>query len=661
MLAALIRQAQQAGLSPEPGFAPKELHWLAQLHSGKFTGVLPLREGKKGRQVARCPELSQPEMMALPRVLGQSQAAHFLADSCGVIALLPERAGQEVDTKTQAKHGAYAALLERAAQDLPQLLPVLEVLRDPAELAELRAELAQRGAKATDRLSFAVDGLDLLESELWHDWWRRFRRQAFGQPTTTGTMLDLSSGEAVTPAKTHPKLNKLGVGAMPTGASLIGYDKEAFSSYGLQAGENGAVSEENAAAYRAALEHLLAQAPVLGQMKVAVWFDHRQAEGQALIDAIEDPATLTQAAEAFSWDDWDDSASVAVVQTPEQQAAVAQARAQQLLTALRRGEAPPTPTAQYFALAISGASGRAMVRDWKTGSLEHLAEAVATWFEDLAITDLSGKRAKRPRFFSLLMNIQRPKPQSTSMDDYLKPIRNLQLPLWRAALDPNAPIPFSAVAKLMEAHKAQVMTGQFSEALSRDGDGEDKGRIYTRMALLKAYHNRKARRQLARGQGGFLMSSSVDPHHPSPAYHCGRLMYLLANVQDAQGSDVNAGVVQRYYGAASSTPALVLGRLTRLSQHHLAKIAREKPGLALTLERDIAAVWSALGHDLPKTLSLEEQSLFALGYYQQLADSVARRQDLAAQRKAAAAQADPHPETSPLAETTQTEQTAQGE
>lgn len=115
------------------------------------------------------------------------------------------------------------------------------------------------------------------------------------------------------------------------------------------------------------------------------------------------------------------------------------------------------------------------------------------------------------------------------------------------------------------------------------------------------------------------MTPALDPNHPSKAYHCGRLMYLLANIQEAAlGSDINAGVVQRYYGAASSTPALVLGRLTRLSQSHLSKISSDKPGLAIYLERQIAAVWNALGKDLPKTLTLEEQSLFALGYYQQL-------------------------------------------
>jgi CRISPR-associated protein Csd1 len=99
-------------------------------------------------------------------------------------------------------------------------------------------------------------------------------------------------------------------------------------------------------------------------------------------------------------------------------------------------------------------------------------------------------------------------------------------------------------------------------------------------------------------------------------------MCLLAQIQEAAAdAEINAGVIQRYYGAASSTPALVLGRLTRLSQHHLAKLAKDSPGLAYWFNTQLAEVWKALGKTLPRTLSLEEQSLFALGYYQQLAAS----------------------------------------
>lgn len=115
------------------------------------------------------------------------------------------------------------------------------------------------------------------------------------------------------------------------------------------------------------------------------------------------------------------------------------------------------------------------------------------------------------------------------------------------------------------------------------------------------------------------MTEYLNEDHPSKAYQCGRLMAVLANLQYAALGDVGAGLVQRYYAAASATPALVLGRLTRLSQFHLGKLGKEKKGLAITLDRQIADIWAKIKGDLPRTLSLDDQSLFAMGFYQQKA------------------------------------------
>ena len=117
------------------------------------------------------------------------------------------------------------------------------------------------------------------------------------------------------------------------------------------------------------------------------------------------------------------------------------------------------------------------------------------------------------------------------------------------------------------------------------------------------------------------MGPFLSENHPNPAYHCGRLMSVLADLQyDALG-DVGAGVVQRYYAAASSTPALVLGRLVRNAQFHIAK--SKYPG---TFQTRIAGIWSRIQDSVPSTLTLDEQTLFALGYYQQMAaDRAARK------------------------------------
>ena len=112
------------------------------------------------------------------------------------------------------------------------------------------------------------------------------------------------------------------------------------------------------------------------------------------------------------------------------------------------------------------------------------------------------------------------------------------------------------------------------------------------------------------------MTKALNETHPHAASQCGRLMAVLAYLQYRALGDVGAGVVQRYYAAASSTPALVLGRLLRMAQFHLNKLdAPERQ----SFEYRIGQVMGQLKDGFPAPLSLEDQSLFALGYYHQKA------------------------------------------
>lgn len=120
------------------------------------------------------------------------------------------------------------------------------------------------------------------------------------------------------------------------------------------------------------------------------------------------------------------------------------------------------------------------------------------------------------------------------------------------------------------------------------------------------------------------MQPYMNPDHPDSAYHCGRALALFARLQRAALGDVGAGVVQRYYTAAAQTPGLILGRLAANAKNHLAKL---DGGLAWWYENQLAGIMSRIGDRAPRTLTLEEQSLFALGYYQQLAALNAGKQN----------------------------------
>ena len=98
------------------------------------------------------------------------------------------------------------------------------------------------------------------------------------------------------------------------------------------------------------------------------------------------------------------------------------------------------------------------------------------------------------------------------------------------------------------------------------------------------------------------------------AYHCGGLMAVYAAIQKAAMPDVNTGIVERYYASAIQMPALVIGQLSSRSNHHLEKM--ENRWLAGQYQEKLQQLSVALGTSIPATLNLEQQSYFALGYYQ---------------------------------------------
>ncbi len=564
MLGQLARYARGHGLVAEPGFAPKTVRWALMCSpEGRFLEVLDLADGPKspGRTFAKCPELSQPELKG-----GGPGCRHFLADSADVVSLL---ADGEPEAKLLAKHAYFTGLLRKAAEVLPVLADVAATLDDPASLAQIQDRLRALKAKPTDKVTFSVlNGYPPypLDSEVWHDWWRRFRRTLGGDKPgkrkpagDTPLALCLVSGEMVEPVATQPKIAGLSdVGGLAMGDVFASFKQEAFCSYGLVQAANAPLSEESAFAFRAALNHLIKEhSRRLAGAKVVHWFKDR-------VDEEED---------FFSF----------LINGDGEEEADAQRRARELLGALHAGRRPDLLGNRYFALTLSGASGRVMVRDWMEGPFEELARNVHRWFTDFSIIRRDGAGLTRaPKMLSVLAALVR------DLDDLPPP---LEAQLWRVAVRCE-PIPRQAMARTLARFKIDVLTDQpFNHA---------------RVGLLKAFHVRK----------GDPMEPHLNEDHPNPAYHCGRLMAMLAALQYRALGDVGAGVVQRYYASASTTPALVLGRLVRTAQFHLDKLDR---GLARWHEGRIADTFGRIQDGIPATLSLEEQSLFALGYYQQIA------------------------------------------
>jgi CRISPR-associated protein Csd1 len=614
MLHLLAQYARDHELVAEPGFKPKQARWaLFFSDDGRFLHVAeqgdPDERPKRGRTFGKCPDLSQPEIKR-----GGAGCRHFLLDTLEVVTLFGDSAD---DPKLRAKHDYFVELLKQAAPILPELELIAAALESEAVVAEIGRQLAEHAAKPTEHVTFAVMDREppfLVDDPCWHEWWRGFRRSIadVNKPcdkkrkpkATVNEMRCFVSGEIVEPVPTHPKIEGLSdVGGLPMGDVLAAFKQESFCSYGLEQANNAAVSEELAASYRAALNHLIRNhGRSLAGAKVVHWYS-----GRTPIAPESDPLTLLEGDFSFLDDESD----------REAEERDAQRRARELLNSIHTGTRPDLADCRYYILVVSGNSGRVVVRAWNEGPFADLVANITRWFEDLEIVSLDGVRSPRTPGIERLVTALLPEQKSgQNRADWLKPVGSERTALLAAALSDALPIPRSALARVVLLNRLEHQKGDLGEELKDERNAPAvRARLYARMALMKAYHIRK---------GDKAMSASLNKEHSNPAYHCGRLLYVLARLQKEIMPEVKAGVIQRFYVSASTTPGLVFGRLIGNSSKHLTALGKEREGLARWFEHKVKEILAAIdAHTggIPPTLNLEEQSLFALGYYHQMAET----------------------------------------
>jgi len=273
MLHALLEYAKQAKISAEAGFKPKPIRWLLQFDSsGEYLGLLPASDDRKAREFPNVPHL---------QFTSGTPMRQFLVDTATYMLLYGEEAPDE---KLQAKHRYCLELLRNAAKVEPVLGHISETLTNPTVRRRIHADLDQQRPKAkpSDNVTFVEMSDDgpriLVEQSTWHDWWRAYWPGLFEKKTRrkkTGTMRCFLSGELVVPRLTHPKIKGLGDVGGKVQTTLVGFNRDAFCSYGLKKSSNAAVSTELAETYAAALNELIdKQSKRLAGTKVVYWYTH---------------------------------------------------------------------------------------------------------------------------------------------------------------------------------------------------------------------------------------------------------------------------------------------------------------------------------------------------------------------------------------------------
>ena len=115
-----------------------------------------------------------------------------------------------------------------------------------------------------------------------------------------------------------------------------------------------------------------------------------------------------------------------------------------------------------------------------------------------------------------------------------------------------------------------------------------------------------------------MITEKMEEDRKPSAYVCGQIFAKLESIQYAALGDRNAGIRERYFTYAMTSPGAAFGRLFNLNSKHFTKLKSDKPGLAITLDKELQELCKDIDiNQFPATFTLEEQGQFAIGYYQQ--------------------------------------------
>jgi CRISPR-associated protein Csd1 len=247
---------------------------------------------------------------------------------------------------------------------------------------------------------------------------------------------------------------------------------------------------------------------------------------------------------------------------------------------------------QFYSVTLSGAAARIAVRDWIETSLYDFQRSIAQWFQDIAIVEYDSDLKKMNTHYARLYDLAR--SCQNDADNKNVTLSRIATHLWNSALKNTAP-PLWILTKAIQRAR-----------LDKYGVTAD------RAALIKLILTRNNK------GGDFVITEKMKEGHNPVAYVSGQIFAKLESIQYAALGDRNAGIRERYFTYAMTLPAAAFGRLFNLNSKHFTKLKTEKPGLAITMDRELQKLCKDIDiSSFPATFTLEQQGQFAIGYYHQ--------------------------------------------
>lgn len=382
----------------------------------------------------------------------------------------------------------------------------------------------------------------------------------------------------------HGMIKKVPAG-QTSGCALVSYNEDAYESYNLPRNLNSSICSNCAKNYVEGLNYLMTNGHEQSNENNKGKFVYSNRRNIGNDTAVVFWTREEEKLDELNWFDKPDIGQISNLIESVLNAKVNQAR--------------NFNSNQFYSITLSGVASRIAVRDWIEISIEEYRKNIAQWFYDLTIKYYDSQFKELKTFFPSLSQLTWACKKEDSNDD--ETVARVAKHLWSCGLKKTKPpIWILTIVLKRIAHNKISKEGNLINTFTN-----------SRASLIKFVLNRN-------NNGGMpMLKEELDFSNKTPAYLCGRLFALIEGIQRAAlGSNINAGVRERFFAAASSSPAPAFGRLMRLSQNHLTKLKQEKPGLAVLLDKEITDLCSQI-NQFPAILNLEEQGYFALGYYHQ--------------------------------------------
>ncbi len=526
-----------------------------------------------------------PRRLVVPQPPGRTSTAIRAGFLCDHTGYLLGHAGEHNATRAAEQFAAASRLHETvlAGTDDPAAAAILAFFHswDPAKAAGVLAGELEEMATGWLVLRDADTGRFFHEIPVIRAAWERY-----GAATDAPRGQCLITGREDEPIPlTHPRIKGV-QGAQSSGAALVSFNCDSFTSYGKSQNLNAPIGTTAAFAYTTALNHLLRRDSRrklrIGDAAIVVWAERATPAEQIV-------ASLFGALS----NDEDDTAE-------ENRASPIYDQLRRIAAGLwaKEPEFELDEDVRFFVLGLAPSAARLQLRFFYMSTLGELLRNLQQHCRDILL-QAPEPGVRVPTLWALARETL-PKDKNG-----------------RARIDANVQ---KKLDKLLGDLARAVLTGldypQSLLPIVLDRFRSDRRLTLARLGLVKGCINRH--RRIAGGLEPEI-AMSLDETSNEPGYLLGRLFALLENMQELSRGVTGRNqptIRDRFISAASVTPLSVFPYLLNLEGVHERKAKRDRPGIAHAAARNLGALINRVG-DFPSQLDPHQQGLFFIGYHHQ--------------------------------------------